>query len=207
MASRRPVRDRQHSEPAPRRSSSLTKPALDRLPRRSSGVARDVDLSRHHLQSGRPRGHDPPDRAHGGRAASSVPVPLPPTQDLEKLIAQTVQEIASLEEKALCLDEREEPTGTDVPIAVLTSLDVPAPRKIVRVRRPGQGRRPGAETDPLEATRAFLYRKCKPQPKQMQPLWLSFDCSVGLGDPLKGSLDSLSHDPLEMHVKSLCQPW
>jgi len=143
-------------------------------------------------------------------------LPAPPTRDLEALIAQTAQEIAALEWEATALDEvdeEEHPQPLPRPSALL-ALDVPSPPKITRLSReqflnPRWVRAQRELVDPVEIARSYLDRACQPEQKPFQPYWVASDVTDALvtRQPLDSAVSLLSVDPLELHVKSLCQPW
>jgi len=163
-----------------------------------------------------------PHPALGGTAhIASTAEASPPGLELDAVIKRTVQEIALLEAEqnklldsdAVLVDEQKEVVTTPES-ASLIALDVPDAPRIARVSRENQADHKYARAqrelvDPIEITRAYLDRTCRPQRKVQEPYWVPFDPDASriARDPYECSIASLSFDPLEFQVKSLCRPW
>jgi len=144
-----------------------------------------------------------------------------PRDELDVLIQRTAREIAELEAKEEMLRQRayqeDEPALRPVTNPEpLVALDVPVPPGIARLARESRVERRWARTrerlvDPLEASRAYLERTCRPQPRGPRFYKAPENALACLAkvseDPLQNALRSLSVDPLEAHMRSLCQPW
>jgi len=109
------------------------------------------------------------------------------------------------------LDEQEEELEGPQPVptpAALPSLDVPSPPKITRLN-PRRMRPPQELVDPVEIARSYLDQACQPETKPFQPYWISSDaaCAMIHREAQESAVSLLSVDPLNLHVKSLCQPW
>lgn len=149
--------------------------------------------------------------------------PLPPSAELEALIEQTAREIAELESQ-----EQFWADGSDVddldrqryhetaPLPSLTPLQAPAPPRIQRLGRESRldskwARLQRELADPIEISRAYLDRVCRPQPEPAVPYMVPKEVVDEVVDstrnPWQNSIESLSYNPLEFHIKSLCRPW
>lgn len=141
--------------------------------------------------------------------------PLPPRHELADLIRRTALEIEMLEHEQQKLIHNEEDEVQSVPEpTALPAIDVPDPPKISRIARaqcidPKWARKQQELVDPTEITRAYLDRACRPQGKVHQPHWIpsEFVRMHKTQQPWESAVESFSVDPLEAHVKSLCQPW
>lgn len=142
-------------------------------------------------------------------AREHVPVPL--TSDLESLIARTARQIAELEDEeaafARAADKREATIVLESPPIV--PLEVPPPPASRRQLGFCSVTQKWSEKqreliDPMEMSRAYLERLNRPVAKPQQPFWPP---SPQHGDSVHISSVSLSFDPLEDHVRGLCQPW
>jgi hypothetical protein len=147
--------------------------------------------------------------------------PAPPKHQLEALISRTELEIEMLEHEAMrCArddqgveEEMERPQPLPAPMP-LPTLEVPTPPKISRLGRghvldPKWVRAQRELVDPVDVTRSYLDRACRPQPKPVQPHWVTIKAadSRRKAQSQETAVSRLSYDPLEIHVKSLCQPW
>lgn len=147
-------------------------------------------------------------------AVSSFVPPLPSHSELEALIDLAVREIAELEEQeeqlvrnkpATIQPELSENSRSDG-LPPLAPVAAPSPPKLARV--------PRAQVhhdllDPLEVTRAYLARSCRPvvQPQALLPLPSAASQLARTAEDIwENSIESLSFNPLEHHIKSLCRP-
>ncbi|CAE8595792.1 unnamed protein product, partial [Polarella glacialis] len=63
--------------------------------------------------------------------------------------------------------------------------------------------------DPIEISLAYLDKSCRPSVEPEGPYWPQSAAPevARIRDPWENSIESLSFNPLEHHVKSLCRPW
>lgn len=147
--------------------------------------------------------------------------PLPPSDKLEALIQQTAREIAELESQeqfwadSSDVDEDWHQREPEL-LPSLAPVEAPTPPRIQRLGRerrvdPKWARLQKELVDPIESSRAYLDRICRPQPEPVVPHRLPQgfldEVMAATRNPLEDFTEILSYDPLEFHIRSLCRPW
>jgi len=139
----------------------------------------------------------------------------------DELVQQTEREIRALEgmenrlRAQLSVHRQDETDINDPPTEPLIGLDAPAAPRIPRIAREQRMDAKWASAqrdlvDPMESSRAYLDQVCRARPKTTAPYWVpvsAVDLSRLKLNVRESSLESLSSDPLEKHLKDLCRPW
>jgi len=153
------------------------------------------------------------------RSAKAAEASGPSHAEIQALINQTIQEIAELESQEQFWSQTSEAceqlfVEAEEPPAELPPVVPPSPPKIPRLPRERAGdpklvKNPRACTDsvdPAELSRAYLARACAPKARARQPFRLPTSTIASkLRNPWENSIESLSFNPLEHHIKSLAK--
>lgn len=150
--------------------------------------------------------------------------PLPERRLLDAEIERTLREIAGLEEESLLLqqalhDERAAPKPAPGDAAAslppLPPVEAPEPPKISRISReawvdPKWDKARRELIDPLPLLRSYLDRTCRPPLSAPKPCWVPAN-TPGIAEPgsdfWEGSVETMTVDPVEQHIKNLCKPF